>query len=353
MSVVRELVERPCGWMGTNAPQREIVLSSRIRLARNLSERTFPQRADEPSRGVLLQEILDKTQHVEALGGGLRLNLERLEPVERQLLGERQLISQDLVEKPQHRGVVVARDESASFMINEEDHLRIQAMRPGLDLDQAYRAADGLDDELDARLDFAYSPRFGFLTACPTNTGTGMRASVLIHLPGVVLAKESDKLLESLRKLHLTVRGFYGEGTAAMGNFFQISNAVTFGLREAEILEQLDRAAHSLIEWEQRAREALLRKARPLLEDKIWRSYGILRYARMLTSQEALTHGSLLRLGVGLKVLDDVPVETLNEILVQSRPAHAQLLAGREGGAGERDAWRAEMVRNKLRRAER
>jgi protein arginine kinase len=353
MSTARDLVERPCGWMGPQAPQGEVVLSSRIRLARNLSERTFPQRAAEPARAVLLQEILDKTQHVEALEGGLRLGLEKLQPVERQLLGERQLVSQDLVEAPQHRGVVVAKDESASFMINEEDHLRIQAIRPGLDLDQAYRVADGLDDELDARLDFAYSARFGFLTACPTNTGTGMRASVLIHLPGVVLAKESDKLLESLRKLHLTVRGFYGEGSAAMGNFFQISNAVTFGLREAEILEQLDRAAHTLIEWEQRAREALLRKARPLLEDKIWRSYGILRYARMLTSQEALTHTSLLRLGVGLKILDDVPVETLNEILVQSRPAHAQLLAAREGGASERDAWRAEMVRNKLRRAER
>jgi protein arginine kinase len=259
-------------------------------------------------------------------------------------------VSRDLVESPESRAVVVAHDESVSFMVSEEDHLRIQAIRSGLDLDTAYRAADALENELDGRLDFAYSERFGFLTACPTNTGTGMRASVLIHLPGVVLAKESDKLLEHLRKQHLTIRGFYGEGSAAMGNFFQISNATTLGVREAGILQQLDQATRELIAWEERAREGLLRRARSLLEDKIWRSYGVLRYARTLTSQETLSHTSLLRLGVGMGILD-LPVQLLNEILLQSQPAHAQML-GRKDVPAERDAWRAEMVRNKLRQSD-
>ena len=351
MSDLLELLSRPCGWLSGSAPQGDLVLSSRIRMARNLSGRTFPQHSSRAVRAELVHEILDKTQSIEALDGGLRLWLERLEPLERQFLGERQLVSRDLVESPENRAVVVAPDESVSFMVNEEDHLRIQAIRSGLDLDSAYQAADALESDLDGRLDFAYSERFGFLTACPTNTGTGMRASVLIHLPGVVLAKESDKLLDSLRKQQLTIRGFYGEGSAAMGNFFQISNATTLGVREAAILQRLDQATRELVAWEERARDGLLRRARSLLEDKIWRSYGVLRHARMLTSQEALSHTSLLRLGVGMEILD-IPVQTLNEILIQSQPAHAQML-GRMETPAERDAWRAEMVRKKLRQGDR
>lgn len=347
MSHLTVLLARPSGWLSEHAPQGDSVLSSRIRLARNLAGRTFPQRASRPARVELLQEILDKTQSVDGLSGGLRLPLETLDELERRFLSERQLVSRELVDSPDGRAVVVAAGESVSFMINEEDHLRIQSLRSGLDLDSAYQAADALDSELDGRLEFAYSERFGFLTACPTNTGTGMRASVLIHLPGVVLAKESDKLLEHLRRRQLTIRGFYGEGSAAMGNFFQVSNATTLGVREAATLEQLDQAARELIAWEARARDSLLRRARSLLEDKIWRSYGVLRYARTLTSQEALSHTSLLRLGVGMQVLD-LPIQTLNEILLQSQPAHAQMLAGKDAPV-ERDAWRAEMVRKKLR----
>lgn len=346
MNPIRSLLDRPCAWLTGDGSSDDIVLSSRIRLARNLSGRPFPQRARRGERGAVLQEVFEKTQNLVPARGVHHLSLESLSLVEREFLGERQLVSRDLVETPEARGLVVVEDESASFMVNEEDHLRVQAIRAGLDLDAAFQGADGLDSELDARLDFAYSERLGFLTACPTNTGTGMRASVLMHFPGVVLAKELDKMFEKLRQQHLTVRGFHGEGSAALGNFFQISNTMTLGVREPEILEKLDQTARDLVAWEHRARESLLRRARSLLEDKVWRSFGILRYARVLTSQEALSHTSLLRLGVGIGILD-VSVRTLNEILIHSQPAHAALLGGNDS-PGDRDAWRAQMVREKL-----
>jgi protein arginine kinase len=350
VSTWEALVASPCGWLAAEPPNGGIVLSSRIRLARNLAGRSFPQRARAAQRAQLLADILQRTQSLASLGSGLRLQLDRLERVQRQFLGERQLVSQDLLDAPEDRGVVIGADQTLSFLINEEDHLRIQAIRGGLDLDTAYRAADGLETELETRLEFAFSERLGFLTACPTNIGTGMRASVLIHLPGIVLDKEMDKLFESLREQHLTIRGFYGEGSAAMGNFFQISNATTLGVGEPDLIDKLDRASRELVAWEERARAAVLSRARSLLEDRIWRSFGILRHARVLTAAETLNHGSLLRLGVGLGLLS-IPLRSLNEILIHAQPAHAQLLGG-GGEPSERDAWRAHMVRNELQRCE-
>jgi protein arginine kinase len=350
VSVLQALIEQPCAWLGRAAPRHEIVLSSRVRLARNLGAHPFPQRASRAARAALLQEVFDKTQTLPRLHAALRLPLESLDPIERQFLGERQLVSRDLVESPQERGAVIAPDESYSFMINEEDHLRMQAIRGGLALDEAFHAVEALDDDLDGRLDLAFSERFGFLTSCPTNTGTGMRASVLIHLPGVVLGKELDRVFESLRAQDIAIRGFYGEGSAAMGNFFQISNATTLGVREGELLEKLDRTIRELTAWEVRARQGLLSRARSLLEDKIWRSYGILRYARVLSSKEVLSHVSLLRLGVGLGILE-LPLHVLNEIVITSQPAHVTLRAHVDHPT-ERDARRAEMVRGKLQQSE-
>jgi len=344
-----DIAAAPCGWLAEQAGNAT-VLSSRIRLARNLAGRPFPHHARRPQRAELRREIFERTHGIERVEGGARFALEDLDRVRRQFLGERQLVSQDLVESPEARGVVIAPDQSMSFMVNEEDHLRIQALRSGLDLDGAYRAADALERDLDARLEFAYSQRFGFLTACPTNAGTGMRASILVHLPGLVLNKEVGRVFSTLQAQALTIRGFYGEGSAALGNFFQISNATTLGLREAEILDKLDRSARELLAWEEQAREALLSRARSLLEDRIWRSYGVLRHARLLSAQDVLNHTSLLRLGVGLGVLQ-VPVQVLNEILIHGQPAHAQIL-GSGDHPGERDAWRADMVRKKLRECE-
>jgi protein arginine kinase len=337
----------PCGWLAEHATADGPVLSSRVRLARSLAGRTFPQRARRTERTAVMRAILEETQGIARLEDGARVILDDLDRVQRQFLGERQLVSQELVDSPEARAVVASRDQATSFMVNEEDHLRIQAIRGGLDLDGAYRAADALDADLDARLDFAFSERFGFLTACPTNTGTGMRASVLVHLPGIVRNKEVDRVFDALRQQALTIRGFYGEGSAALGNFFQVSNATTLGTREADILDQIDRATRDLLGWEEQARDALLSRARSLLEDEIWRSYGVLRHARVLSAREALDHASRLRLGVGLGILP-VPVRVLNEILLEAQPAHAQIAAGTRQTA-EADVWRATMVREKLR----
>jgi len=344
------LVAAPCAWLREPAAGEGSVLSSRIRLARNVAGRPFPQRARTSDRAALMREILDHTQGIERLDGGARLLLDGLERVQRQFLGERQLVSQELVDAPEWRAVVVASDQSTSFMVNEEDHLRIQAIRGGLDLDAAYAAADALDDDLDARLEYAYSERLGFLTACPTNAGTGMRASVLVHLPSLVRAKEVERVFDVLRRQSLTVRGFYGEGSAALGNFFQVSNATTLGRRETALLERLDRATRELLAWEEQARDALWTRARSLLEDWIWRSYGVLRYARVLTAEEALKHVSAVRLGVGLGLFA-VPVRVLNEILVHAQPAHAQILGG-ANETNQANIWRASMVREKLRQVE-
>lgn len=336
----------PCSWLDPDGPADAVILSTRIRLARNLAGRSFPQHARRAERRELLQEILDKTQSLEAFMRGWRWSLHAMEPLHRQLLGERQLVSPELVENPEERAVVVASDQTLSFMINEEDHLRLQSVRAGVDLDGAWRAVDRVDDDLDGRLDFAYSDAFGFLTSCPTNVGTGMRASVLAHLPGVVLAKDLEKMIEELRARRLAIRGFYGEGSAALGNLFQVSNGTTLGLREAEVLEKLDQAARELVGWEERARDALWARARSLLEDKVWRSFGILRHARVLSAQESLNHASLLRLGTSLGILQ-IPVRVLNEILLHAQPAHSELL-GRAEGVSDVEARRAAMVREKL-----
>jgi protein arginine kinase len=342
------LAASACNWLaGGDAPAGD-VFATRVRLARNLAGRAFPRRAEPPERRAVLQEIFDKTQRVAALDGGYRFDLGSLEPVHRRLLGERHLASPELLESPDDRGVVVSADQRLSFMINEEDHVRLQALRPGLDLDGAARAAEALDRDLEGRLDFAWSETLGFLTACPTNVGTGMRVSILLHLPGVVLDKQIEALVESLRGAHLAIRGFYGEGSAALGNFFQVSNARTLGVREPELLDQLETAVQDLVGREQRAREALLSRARSLLEDKIWRSYGILTHARVLTAHEVLNHTSLLRLGASLGVLE-IPAAALNDVLLHSQPAHAEM-AARRAGESDVDAHRATIVREKLRR---
>jgi protein arginine kinase len=342
------LAASPCGWLSGTTSHSGVVLSSRVRLARNLTGAPFPQRAPRAQRETLLRTILDDTAGLDAFRDGDRLALDAVEPLHRRLLGERQIASRGLIESPAGGGVVLSGDTLLSCMVNEEDHLRLQALRSGLDLEGAARAAEALERELGARVEYSYSDRLGFLTACPTNTGTGMRASVLIHLPGILIQEQGEKLQEVLRKRQLTIRGFYGEGSAALGYIFQISNATSLGVREGDIVATLEQSATELATWEGRAREALLSGARRLLEDKIWRSFGILRHARLLTAPEAFLHASMLRLGTSVGVLQ-VPVQTLNEILIQCQPAHTQLL-GRADDSASSDAWRAETVRGKLRR---
>lgn len=340
------LANSPCGWLAGGTGDSGVVLSSRIRLARNLAGEPFPQRSSAEQRASVLQRVLGTTARLSALAGGAHLPLEPLALVHRQLLGERQIASRDLIEAPAGGGVAVAADQLLACLVNEEDHLRLQALRPGLDLEAAAQAAATLEAQLGAEFEYARSARLGFLTACPTNVGTGMRASLLVHLPGMLLAEQGERLHELLRRSRLTIRGFYGEGSAAHGYIFQISNAATLGVEPAALVAGLAGAARELCDWESQARQGLFSGARSLLEDKIWRSFGILRHARLLTAPEAFLHASLLRLGAGVGLVP-VSVSVLNEILIQCQPAHAQLL-GRTADAAASDAWRAEMVRGKL-----
>jgi protein arginine kinase len=236
-------------------------------------------------------------------------------------------------------------------MINEEDHLRIQGFASGFDLDGAGERALRLEAELGPGLDMAYSERLGYLTACPTNLGTGMRASVLIHLPGLVHSKEINKLLDSLRTLNHSIRGLYGEGSEVMGNFFQLSNSATLGVSEEAILKGLREMVNKVIAYERRSREMLFRKARRLLEDKVWRAYGLLRYAHTVNTKEALSLVSAVRLGVGMNIINDVSVRQLNQLLILTQPGHLQKRKGTPMDAEERDVARAELIRNTLSRS--
>jgi len=244
--------------------------------------------------------------------------------------------------------VLFNRSEMLAVMVNEEDHLRIQAIRAGFQIREAFADIQWIDDQLDQDLKFAYSEEFGYLTACPTNVGTGMRASVMFHLPALVFTKQIDKVFASVTKINLAVRGFYGEGTQASGDFYQISNQVTLGVSEEDVLELLIRVVPKIVSYEREVREHLIAKDRLRLEDKIWRAYGVLQAARSISSEETMDLLSAVRLGVNLGLLGNVDISTVNELFILTQPAHLQRLEKRDLDPNERDATRAEFIRRQL-----
>ena len=274
--------------------------------------------------------------------------MRELTPIDRQFLVERHLISHDLADNGRLRGLLLVPDESVSAMVNEEDHLRLQALASGFQLRSAWESVNSIDDELGQDLDYAFSEDLGYLTACPTNAGTGMRASVLIHLPSLVLTKQISRVLQGITQVGLAVRGFYGEGSQIMGNFFQISNQTTLGQSEKETVESLERVTRQIIEYEQKARDELLKEARVQIEDKIWRAYGALKHSRVITSSEVVNLSSAVRFGVALQIEGLASVRTLNELLIRTQPAHIQLAAGQELEQRERNVIRANYVRSLL-----
>ncbi len=346
--VFEDLIRAPGEWLRAKGPYSEIVLSSRVRLARNLSLFPFVKRAKVSDLKEILSQMKDIIGESEVLSRGLFVELKELSPLEAQFLQERHLISLEMARDSAGGGVVVGEMERFALMINEEDHLRLQSFTSGLSLKSAYGVLDELDSDLEKKLDYAYSEEFGYLTACPTNTGTGMRASVLIHLPALVLTKEIDKVLRGVSQVGLAVRGLYGEGTEVKGNFFQVSNQTTLGKSEEDILEGLETVTKQIIEYERHARDTLVESARPQIEDKIFRALGILGNARLLTSEEVLNLSSAVRLGVGLGMVRSVELRTLNELLIFTQPAHLQRLFGAEMEPAQRDAKRAEYVRRRL-----
>ncbi|HEX7940266.1 MAG TPA: protein arginine kinase [Gemmatimonadaceae bacterium] len=339
-------------WLEASGEHSGIVLSTRIRLARNIEGFAFPGRARDGERLRVLSRVREAVDGAPALRHNLLVRVDELPPAERMLLHERHLVSRELAGlDPQHpvrSGAAVFLGDGTGVMVNEEDHLRLQTLRSGFDLSGAYGTIERIDEELGERVPFAYHQEFGFLTSCPTNTGTGMRASVLIHLPGLVLTKEIGKTLAGLQQMGLTYRGLYGEGSEVVGNFFQISNQTTLGRSEEEIIDQLMYVLRTVISREEDARRVLLRDAGYIIEDKLWRAYGTLRYARSLTFEEAMNYLSGVRLAVGLKLIAGLSVYTLNKLLIFSQSAHLAHAEGKALTESEANLVRARYVRQLL-----
>jgi protein arginine kinase len=340
------------GWLDASGPSSPIVLSTRIRLARNVVGRVFGQRAKDPERLAVLTQVADAVAACRGLAGAAAFHLDELERLDRQLLHERHLVSKELAglegdERPRAGAALLARTP-IGVMINEEDHIRLHGMWSGFALESAYAQLESIDAELGRLLPFAFHAEFGYLTSCPTNAGTGLRASVLIHLPGLVLTKEIGKVLQGMTQVGLTFRGLYGEGSEVVGNFFQLSNQTTLGKSEAELLDHLGKIVRQVIDYEQQARDVLLRDAPTIIADKVWRAYGLLRYARSLTFEETMNLLSGVRLGVGLNLIPDLSVYTLNKLLIHTQPAHLAVFEGRPPGDPELPTVRATYVRRLL-----
>lgn len=335
-------------WMDGSGPESDIVISSRMRAARNIKGHTFPCLASDQETAAVLKIIFAAVDGKPDFVDFTNWTMGKLSTLERQTLVEKHLISPFLARESTHGALLLRRDEAVSIMINEEDHLRIQAILPGLQLEETWREAGRYDDLLESELEYAFNERFGYLTACPTNIGTGLRASVMLHLPALIMTRQINQFLGALSQVGLAVRGLYGEGTEIIGNLVQVSNQVTLGQTEDEIISNLYSVIRQVIEQEQNARQALLDKKRANLADKAWRALGLLKYAQVMSSQEAIQLISDLRLGYDLGLIKTVNHKILNELLVLIRPGCLQLLAGKELDNSERNLERPTQIKKTL-----
>lgn len=346
---IDELARKPGPWLRGGGPMSDIVISSRVRLARNIAGFPFLSKVDDEQRNELAKLI---RSHVDGRGIGSDwryVDLERVDELDRQVLVERHLISRQLVDTRGARGVSFAKDESASVMVNEEDHLRIQVVRSGVQLEAIWEEINRLDDRLEEGIDFAFHPRYGYLTACPTNVGTGIRVSVMLHLPALKLTGEIEKFFRAAKDLHLAIRGLFGEGTEATGDFFQISNQVTLGRTEEEVIDTFKHdVIPRIIKYENQERRRLVKERTLALDDRVWRSYGTLKNARTISSEETMLHLSHLRMGINLGRIKDVDLNTVNELFLITQPAHLQKLNGSRLNGEQRSAIRAELIRQRL-----
>ncbi len=343
-----DFASRAGEWLSGSGPDSDLVISSRIRLARNVSEQPFLSRASSRQRSEISEQL---QQAVGTLSGQYDLDLIQLkgvDSIDRHVLMERHLISREHAFAKGDRAVAFNANESTSIMINEEDHLRIQVMRSGFQLRETWQAMDQLDDELEKRVPYAFDEKFGYLTVCPTNVGTGLRASVMLHLPALVMTRQIEKVFQAVSKINLAVRGLYGEGTQALGDFYQISNQTTLGRSEREIVENISSVIPEIIRYERNVRQTLLDSKKDVLEDKIWRAYGVLSTARIVSSKETLENLSLVRLGVHIGILNNLTAPMINELFILTQPGHLQKTEGVELESLERDIARARFIRKFL-----
>jgi protein arginine kinase len=346
--IFKDLINSTCEWLRGTGPENDIVLSSRIRLARNLAGYLFSDKLEVAEREHIVETVQKAVEESPLLKDAHFLEYKNLKDLDRQFLLERHLISREHAVEKGEKALVMTPNEVVSIMILEEDHLRSQVFQTGLNLIEAWRVINKIDTELEANLPFSFSATLGYLTACPTNVGTGIRASCMLHLPGLVMTKQLNKVLQALTKLNLAVRGFFGEGTEALGNIFQFSNQQTLGQQEEEIVENLEQVIRQVIQHEKEARVYLMEKRRRRLEDQIWRAVGALKAARLMSSQEALGLLSLLRLGIDLGFIPNLDKVNLNTLFLFTQPAHLQKLSGCVLNASERDQKRAELFRTRL-----
>ncbi|MGI6678208.1 MAG: protein arginine kinase [Dehalobacterium sp.] len=335
-------------WTEGQGPHADIVISSRVRLARNIKNIPFPYMLSEEKELEILnsiKEIIETPSFKEKMGAFYYLPFDEINNLEKQILVEKHLISPQFAQSNGHKGVIVREDEALSIMINEEDHFRIQCLLPGMQLNEAWDLANRMDDSLEQTLDFAFDKEKGYLTSCPTNVGTGMRASVMLHLPGLVLTRMGYQIFSSMGQIGLTVRGMYGEGSEAIGNLFQISNQVTLGLTEDDIINHLTSVTLQVIEHERHARDLLLKEGKDQLEDRVWRAYGILSHARNISSQEAMKLLSELRLGIDLNLIQDIAPTVFNNLMVAMEMAFYQQKVNTDMQPNLRDRIRARTVR--------
>ena len=337
-------------WLRGTGPESDVVVSTRIRQARNHADYPVSKRATNPQKG----EIVTKTKEAIAKADiPFKLDYQdvpSMPALDRQFLVERQLISRELSEASGARSVFIDAAETYSLMVNEEDHLRMQVMHSGLDLDAAWQQISQMDDWLDQRVSYAYHERLGYLTACPTNVGTGMRVSVMLHLPALVITQQIEKVFRSLQKMGLAVRGLYGEGSQAMGDFYQISNQVTLGRSEADLVKQVAEVIPVIIDYEHQARAFLVKESRNDLKDRVSRAYGILCTAQTISSEETLHLLSSVRMGVYLGLIKDLEIPTINKLFIHTQPAHLQKLRGMNLDTAERNVERAHYLQDHLRR---
>ncbi len=334
-------------WMKRTGPDSDVVISSRIRLARNLKNNPFTNQAEDKD----LKEIIDKFDNLILNNNKFDLKLlllNEMNLLKRKMLVEKHLISPELAIPDKNKAVALSKNEEISLMINEEDHFRLQVILPGLQLEDSLKIANQVDDYLESKLDIAFNEKYGYLTACPTNVGTGLRSSVMVHLPALKMVNRVKKVISAISKLGLAVRGLYGEGTETSGNLYQISNQVTLGRSEEEIIENILEITYQIIEQERSARRILVQEKEVFLKDRIFRAYGILKYARKISAEEAMKYISYVRLGIDLGIIKEIGPTILNQLMVLIRPATLQILRGKELNLEKRDMYRAELIRERM-----
>lgn len=346
--IIDDLVKQRDSWLSPGQDPSGIVISSRVRLARNLRDVSFPGWADTDQRVQVCRTVREAVSHIPALRDAVYIDMDVLDDVDRQVLKERHLISPEMAEKGKGSGLIIAEKGDIAVMINEEDHLRLQAICPGMNLDQVWKRIDSVDSEIEEQLEYAFSAQLGYMTACATNVGTGLRASLMMHLSGLRLIEEIEPVMRGLDKLGVAVRGLLGEGTEAYGNMFQISNYGTLGESEKVLIQRMVKIGTEVAQHERNARARLMEERRAFVLDQIGRAFGILMHARLLGSKEAVDLLSGLRLGVELGLVKNLTVSRINKIMLLTQPGHLQKITGERIDPDDRDERRAGMVRREI-----